>query len=64
MGEKKRLLRELVWQGEDIRDLLFEEEVPTAYLIGLKIRNFFIRPKVEERRAHPEPIPEKRSYRK
>lgn len=63
MGKKKRLLQELVWQNEEALDLLTdEEEIPTAYLVGQKIREFFVRPKVEERRAHPKPIPQKRSH--
>lgn len=63
MGQKKKLLRQLVWQGEELKDLLTEDdELPTAYVLGLKIRSLFVRPKVEERRAHPKPIPEKRSH--
>lgn len=62
MGQKKKLLREIKWQGEELLDLLTDEELPTAYVWGLKIRGFFVRPKVEERRAHPKPIPQKRSH--
>jgi hypothetical protein len=43
MGQKKKLLREIKWQGEELLDSLSDEELPTAYVWGLKIRELVVR---------------------